>query len=484
MRPYRESSGVDYYRHLISLSGVCSYWCNVIRDSPSLWNQIHWSDSPEVIKIALRRSSSQSLHVVLVCVTNEQDPQDITYSFIPALDPHWDRLQRMDIVLPAAWMGFVRTALRKPSLNLEKLSLTDEEALSGAMEIDVFGGTAPRLNDLTLNGVSIRWDSPVLYDLVVLNLYMIKFPSTSTILHVLSHSPRLRTVAIRQCFTNSVAESSFASIQLPQLTSLRLDLGSLDATDDVLAHIEDPGPCSHTTSLYPKEEFGDFLQQRLLKWLSKWKSLALVPFEGLLLEIDGGNLRVELSTADRSEPLALVIEGLCLFWVHQFRVALPQLIDELAWTKDLTTLRLRLGSPPQGGPASSSQQFIIEQVSRLPPVTSLEVLGSDTDSILRGLRLGDVSSLFKNIRTLSFSRIDTLFRRLRSQLDWVRETVQIIKDAAESASDEPNHGGQVLKVEIRVPGSAISKKAELVEDFERLVGSGNVLVVKDEVGGL
>ncbi|KAG8943848.1 hypothetical protein FRC04_002471 [Tulasnella sp. 424] len=172
--------------------------------------------------------------------------------------------------------------------------------------------------------------------------------------------------------------------------------------------------------------------------MSKWRDLTLVPFEGLLLEIEGGVLRLELSTADCSEPLTLAVHGFWASWVDQFWVALPRLIEALAsWIKDTTTLRLRLGYSPLGCHALSFKQFIIEQVSRLPLVTSLEVSGVDVDSLLHGLRLGDVSSLFKNIRMLSFSGI--ALYALCLHMDWLRATVQIVKDAAESSSDEANH---------------------------------------------
>lgn len=68
-------------------------------------------------------------------------------------------------------------------------------------------------------------------------------------------------------------------------------------------------------------------------------------------------------------------------------------------------------------------------------------------------------------------------------MDWLREMVQIVKDAAKSSSDEPNHRGQILNLELHVPVRLISKKSELmkaaVKDLERLVGSGEVLVVGD-----
>ncbi|KAG8945263.1 hypothetical protein FRC04_001103 [Tulasnella sp. 424] len=484
MRPYlKHDYGLNYYHRLISLTGVCSRWCNVIRGSTSLWNRIHWSDSSEVVRTALRRSSSNPLDVVLRATVIVERELEVMPLLMTALNAHRDRWRSMDVSFPAEWREDVISALREPVLSLEKLSLNDEDALSSTREVDVFGGTAPRLKDLTLNGISIRWESKVLYDLIVLDLSWISFPSTTTILNVLSHSPRLRTVAISRCTTKSTANPSSPPVQLPHLTSLKIDLGGLSAIEDLLDHIEAPGSCSLAISLLEDEEIEEFLQQRVLKWMSKWKHPALVPLEGLLLEIGGGDLRVELSSTDRSEPLAVAIE--CSQFscqLDQLRMTLPRLIDALVpWTKDVTTLCLSLGDPPLGPHALSFKQFMIEQVSRLPPVTSLEVWGIEIDSFLEGPRLGEVSSLLRNVRTLSFSRIDA--DEVRDCLDWICETAQNVKDAAEDSSDEPNHRGRILKVELRVLDGITSYCPELVETavkrLEERVGSGNVLVIEE-----
>ncbi|KAG8945249.1 hypothetical protein FRC04_001089 [Tulasnella sp. 424] len=482
MRPYFKDFGSDYYRHLIRLTGVCSRWCYIIRDSPSLWNRIHWSDTSEVVGTALQRSSSHPLDVVLDTSANMLRGQNYMSSLMTTLNPHRHRWRSMDISVPGPWMGEVIAGLREPTGSLEKLSLTDEYNTSSTGENDLFGGTAPRLTELTLNGVSIRWDSEVLYDLTVLDLSWIRFPSTRTILNILLHSPQLRTAVIYRCTTDSMHEPSSSSIQLPHLASLQLDLGALGAIEEVLEHIAAPGRCSLATSLQVNEKIEEFLQRRLLKWMLKWKFLALDPHEGLLLEINGGDLRVELSTANRSEPLALAIESPGASWIAQFRVALPQLVDTLAsWTKDVTTLRLRLGYPPSGCHDFTFKQSVIEQVSRLPPVTSLEVSGVGIESFLHDLILGDVSSLFRNVCTLSFLNIGAY--GLGDELSWMCETVQLVKDAAKNRSDESNYRGQGLKLELHVLDGVTSKHAELVQAavdvMEGLVGPGNLVVVED-----
>ncbi|KAG8945251.1 hypothetical protein FRC04_001091 [Tulasnella sp. 424] len=508
MRSYFQDFGFDYYRRLLSLTRVCSRWCKIIRNTPSLWNRIHWSDSAKVVKIALRRSSNYPLDILLHTEHVEQERRYMPW-LINALGRHRDRWRTLDISVPSPWMKGVIHALKEPAPSLERLSLakdttysvdeddtysveeddtygSEEDATSSIGELDLFRGSAPRLSELTLNGMSHCWDSEVIHGLTVLDLRCINFLSANTILDILSHSPRLRTLAIYRCITKSRANPSSPSIQLRHLTSLRLDLGRLDATEDLLGHIEASDGCSLATYLRPNENFEEFLQRRLLEWMSKWKHSASVPFEGLLLEIDGNDLRVEYSTTDRSEPLVLAIEASSWenSWVDQLRVALPQLIDALAsWTKDVTTLHLRLGYPPSGCHTLSFKQFIIEQVSRLPPVTSLEVSGVQLGSLLNGLRLEDVSSLFRNVRTLSFLKIGV--QELWSSLNWLCEMVEIVRDATKSPMEELNQREQVLKLKLCVLNGVPSNEDLLygaVKRLEGLVGSGNVWVVEDGYG--
>lgn len=231
----------EYYRSLFSLSGVCSRWYHLILDSPSLWIRLNASDSPEILKVALKRSSGRPLDIVLYADTlyNGQESLDHLDWFLATLGSHVDRWRSMDITYPPLWTDTINAALEDPALNLKKLSLWAEDKVHSAEEIDFFAGTAPRLNDLTLNGVSICWDSEVLRNLTALDLSYINFPSTDEILNALSYSPHLRTLIIDRCTTGRMTNASSPSIQLLHLSVLQVDLGSLEATEDFLSRIED-----------------------------------------------------------------------------------------------------------------------------------------------------------------------------------------------------------------------------------------------------
>ncbi|KAG8916402.1 hypothetical protein FRC01_003175 [Tulasnella sp. 417] len=234
---YREG----YNKHLLSLSGVCSYWYNLIRDSPPLWTTLDLSDSPKVVEIVLQRSSSHLLDL-------QWDPVDLpdqlqpeaSVSFqlpVAAIQPHGDRLRSIYISVPYRWIECAIAVLREPAPSLDKLYFIDEDTIACTREFDLFGGIAPQLTNLTLNGISIRWDSEVLYDLTSLSLSWIRFSSTDAILQALSHSPRLQRLEIERCSTGSLATPSSPSVQLSQLVSLDVELGGKAATNNFLDHI-------------------------------------------------------------------------------------------------------------------------------------------------------------------------------------------------------------------------------------------------------
>ncbi|KIO22541.1 hypothetical protein M407DRAFT_27941 [Tulasnella calospora MUT 4182] len=234
-----------YYRRLISLSGVCRYWYNVIRHSPPLWTRIHTSDSSEVVEMALQRSSTHPLDIVL----HPQPPTDELLLAVPAnfrsildaIHPHRNRWRSMDILVPSQWMEAVVAGLEDPAPNLERLSFIDRDMISCTREFDLFGEKAPQMNNLTLNGVSVRWDSEVLHNLAILDLSWIRFPSTDAILQTLSHSPHLEKLKIHRCSTMSIATPSSPSIQLLKLSRLEVDLSSEVAAENFLDHIECDG---------------------------------------------------------------------------------------------------------------------------------------------------------------------------------------------------------------------------------------------------
>ncbi|KAG8892814.1 hypothetical protein FRC01_013943, partial [Tulasnella sp. 417] len=151
-----------YNKRLIDLSGVCWYWYNLIRDSPPLWTRLDLSDPPKIVEIVLQRSSSHPLDIILTSPKPRlrARPQSVNLakcrSFFGAVHPHRDRWRTLTIKVSSRWVEVVSAGLKEPAPNLEKLLFIDRHSMAVGQESDLFGGKAPQLTDITLNGVSIR----------------------------------------------------------------------------------------------------------------------------------------------------------------------------------------------------------------------------------------------------------------------------------------------------------------------------------------
>ncbi|KAG9037829.1 hypothetical protein FS837_001369 [Tulasnella sp. UAMH 9824] len=236
---YQGDWGEEYYDRLISISGVCSHWYSVIRYSPPLWTQIHLSDSLKIVETALQRSSSHALDIILHPSFYSQEVPVYFQHFLGAVRPHSDRWRSMEVWVPRAWMESLLTALGEPAPKSERLSLADRDTTYCTRKVNLFGGVAPRLASLTLDGVSIQWDNEILQNLTALDLLWIHFPSTDAILRALSNCTQLQALSISHCATMQMATPSSPVIQFPQLSSLHVELGSQAETNNFLDQIED-----------------------------------------------------------------------------------------------------------------------------------------------------------------------------------------------------------------------------------------------------
>ncbi|KAG8925762.1 hypothetical protein FRC01_009738 [Tulasnella sp. 417] len=372
--------------------------------------------------------------------------------------------------------------LGRASLNLEKLSLTDRETVSSNDEVDLLVEIPPQLKDLTLDGVSIRWDSEVVHGLKFISLSRIHFPSTKAVLDFLSHCPQLQRAIFRECTTRSTFTNSSYSIQLSRLSFLHIDLGSLEAIDNILASLKGSERSSLSIYLYPSENVGGFLQSQVAGWTSNWNVTPTLQLGGLQLDINTHDLRVGILTLSDPEPLTFTIEGFTRIEETELLVAFSFVVDMLAsWARESATIHLKLGNPPYPFREVPTQRLFVNALSRLPPITSLEILvetGSLPDILIRE----GASSVFRNVCTLSFSELDP--SELSENLEWISRTVRFIKAATESSLDEGDRKPKLQKVELRFIYPTDSNEAEYVEvivgELEGIVGPGMVFVDNGE----
>ncbi|KIO22535.1 hypothetical protein M407DRAFT_27935 [Tulasnella calospora MUT 4182] len=475
MRPSLEENKTGNYRHLISLSGVCSHWCSVIRDSPPLWTQLHLWDSPNIVKMAIQRSSCHLLDITINKSSYLRRAYEDMQEFLNTIILHRNRWRTLGVSLRSSLIPLVTAALEEPALNLEKLSLIDQDTVSSTLQVDFFRGAAPQLKDLTLNGVSIRWDSEVVHGLKFVDLSWIHFPSTKAILDILSRSPQLQQATIWKCTTGSIFTDSSYSIRLSRLSFLRIDLGRLEAIDNILGSIKALSERSSLTiPSLPGENVDGFLQRLVAGWTSNWNVAAM--FGELRLDIDANELRIGIDDPDYPEPLTLAVDGFRAEGT-EFLSALSSLVDTLAsWSKDSATLLLKLGKTPSTYYTVPIKRPFVHEISRLP-ITSLEILGFGDGSLIDILISEGAYSVFQNVCTLSFSGM--LASDLSNKLEWFSNTIRFIKTATESSLNELGRRPKLWKVELRVSFS--SEEADIMEanakELEGIVRPGRIFVV-------
>ncbi|KAG8924988.1 hypothetical protein FRC01_010824 [Tulasnella sp. 417] len=480
LQPFFDNNQWGYYLHVIDLSGVCSYWYNVIRDSPPIWAQIYSSDSANIVELALQRSSSHLIDIVISTVRDQEHIQQ----FIKAILSHRNRWRSLDAFSATRWMSLLTSALDEPAPNLEKLSLNDHDTTHSRDEIDLFRGITPKLKELSLNGVSARWDSTLVHGLKSIDLSYIHFPSSNTVLDILSHSPQLQRATVWRCTTGSIFTNSSYSVQLSRLSFLQIDLGSLEAIDSVLAGLKASERSSLSIPLWAGENVGGFLRSRVAGWTSNWKVTPTFQFDGLQLEINTSNLQMGILTPGHPEPLTFAINGFSVSG-PELLVAFSFVVDTLvSWAKKTSTMHLKLGYSPSAYPFYQvpTQRLFVDELSRLPPITSLEISGHRNGSLVDIVICEGASPLFRNVFALSFSELDPSVPS--GTLEWISHTVRFIKTATESSLDQMDRKPKLQKVELRFFLPIHSNKVESVEaavrELEEVVGPGTVFVIDED----
>ncbi|KAG9022094.1 hypothetical protein FS837_006752 [Tulasnella sp. UAMH 9824] len=479
VRPFLQNNKADYYQYIINLSGVCSHWYSIVRDSPRLWNQVHASDSPNIVGMALERSSRHLLDITFDVSAYAERGLEDAQEFIGTIILHRNRWRTVDVSVPSSWIQFVTTALQGPALTLEKLSVTDQDSMYSTHKVELFGGMAPKLQDLTLNGVSIRWNSEIVHGLKFLDLSWIRFPSTKTILSILSHSPQLQKAIISRCGTGETITDSSDSIRLSQLTFLRIDLSRLEAIENILDSVEVSQKCCLAIPFRTGEDVDGILRRRVAGWTSNWNIAAISQFNGLLLDIDGDELRIGIFISDYPEPLTLTVERFMTFGT-EFLLAFSSLVETLAsWSTKSPLFHLKLGYPPSTSYTARITRLFLKELAQLPPITSLELSGVDAYSLVDIVIDEEASSVFRNVFTLSFLGMNP--SDLSSRLEWISRATQFVKNATENSLGQPECGQTLQRVELRVPFNVATEESKIMEvvtkELEGIVGPGKIFVV-------
>lgn len=197
------------------MSAVSRDWANIIRDTPSLWVRVDDRSTRRMNSLALTRSKECPLEVSF----------RLPHDSFEEVCQHYQRwriakltvVDRIDDLEP----------LLEPAPVLEEIAISTTFRKRGATWalLDLFKGEAPSLRRLSLEGMAVPWDTPLLTNLRCLRLEDISYspPSAEHVIAALVASPQLSVLELRDIgIQDSPRPTRAPPIRLPQLTQLSL----------------------------------------------------------------------------------------------------------------------------------------------------------------------------------------------------------------------------------------------------------------------
>ncbi|KAG8932657.1 hypothetical protein FRC01_012861 [Tulasnella sp. 417] len=263
--------GFHYMKTLTYLATVSRAWRNAILGTPSLWGLLSTSLPPHINHISLQRSGACSL--IVGATTSVSDRQ--LSNFDEVLDialPRWNRWSHASLALLP--FKHVVQHLSSPAPLLEKFRLwLHNQDIPQLVPIDLFGGHAPRLQDISVYGTPLVWDSEIFQGLRKLNLEGIanKLISSDHILGLLAASPSLELLAILDSdvgFGPLPPSSTQTPVQLSNLGTIIFVGISVEAVVNILPFICAPNCGLLQLETYQEDvetlfDTADYLRQSL-----------------------------------------------------------------------------------------------------------------------------------------------------------------------------------------------------------------------------
>lgn len=469
MQYHRKSDARRYYWRIAELSTVCTRWYKVVRSSPTLWTVITSAQPKNVIALALERSSNLPLDIFY------RDEQTITRwnglsSFAAYLQPHLSRSKTLNLLSFSSAKPFIEI-VRHPMPFLEKAKLI-EPFVEWDTPAHLFQNKAPRLRDITLEGIVCHWDGESFHRLNALSISWVPLPSTATVLNFISNSPQLRKLEIHRCRVDKADTPPLPHISAPCLSFLNLDLTPTQLVPILAEHIRTEKRCSFRTYLQISSGMND-VTQTIKEWFQKAEVKTLVASEGITIEVGTERVGVELPVADDSLPFSVQVDG--LYATDQIVPLLTCFNDLLSPFKGRTTAHLKLSRSIDLD--ASWRELLINELFKSPPITAVELGDEDDldfwDALLTQSARSRGSSVFAQMRNFS---VATTWKGTPVE---IHEAVfTCIKATNDIFRDWPVGG--LERVEIRVsqfPDTEdTSAFSDWVKRLENIVGVGKAFV--------
>ncbi|KAG8900090.1 hypothetical protein FRC00_014525 [Tulasnella sp. 408] len=223
-----QNDNATYYGQLTRLCLVCKDWAVSIRSHRLLWTYVDLSVSRELLQAVLSRSGGSPLDIV-------GPVESLSVAGMIQAEAH--RWRSLTILSNDG--NIMNFLLAQPAPRLQKLTLLGPD--EWVAPANVFGSTAPMLEEVVVQTCALSWRSPILSDLTKLTLHRVghSWPNLDELLDILAASPRLRDLKV--AFTTvHVPPANPRRVNLPELRSLQLDYLSRELMTWILGSIDAP----------------------------------------------------------------------------------------------------------------------------------------------------------------------------------------------------------------------------------------------------
>ena len=275
-------------KRILTLTGVCAYWRDVVVNTPTFWTSIALEDSPRILELYLLRSRAITLDVFLVRPVFPNRWGDN----VSVLQQHAGRIGSLDLHLKSATTSegswyHTTSLLSTPMPALTSLTLDGQDLDVFSLppiDLDLF----PCLQSLILREVEPSWNPAQMAELISLSLEGLLWqqqPTLDELLSLLAATPQLETF----CFRNSSSQISSNHkgnaehsptreiVQLPRLKSFCVSESDPRRTlEAVLRYLRVPDSAvieggEKLASGYVQVNFSFFLPDPEAVMVTKWK---------------------------------------------------------------------------------------------------------------------------------------------------------------------------------------------------------------------
>ncbi|KAH7914826.1 hypothetical protein BJ138DRAFT_1143044 [Hygrophoropsis aurantiaca] len=227
----------------IQVAHVCRHWRDIALACPALWNHLVFND-PKVTQTMITRSKYEPLVIKSDFVT----PRN--YDGLQVALKYTARTRELHLVATENLLRTLLNDIKDPAPLLESLSLMIPPAHTFftleeyKIPETLFAGQTPKLNKLVLYKCELMWDSPILRDLIHLDIsgtVASGSPSLADMLTALTRMPTLESLSLADILPSvpSFPIPHHQSVTLSRLRHILLK-GEVARCAQLLAHLTYP----------------------------------------------------------------------------------------------------------------------------------------------------------------------------------------------------------------------------------------------------